>query len=179
MKSIAALVVAAVAVAGAQNTQIAQVHTVYLLPMTSGFDEYLANRLTNLGVFHVVADPGKADAVLTDSLGAAFESRLDELFPEPEPPAPPAASKSAKPGEPAKGEAKDTQAAEPESGMKGDTATRFSSLHRAKGTVFLVDARNRTVLWSIYERSKNSSSAELDHTAERIANRIKRELKGK
>jgi hypothetical protein len=96
MKSIAALLVGvvSVALAGAPNAQIARVHTVYLLPMNNGFDQFLANRLTNLGVFQVVTDPKKADAVLTDRLGEAFESRFLELYPEAKPvaPAPPQAS---------------------------------------------------------------------------------------
>ncbi len=168
MKCLAALLVAAAAFASAPQAQVAQVHTVYLLPMTNGLDQYLANRLTNLGVFQVVADPGKADAVLTDALGEGFENRLDTLFPQPAP--------EKKTG---KAEGKDADKATAESAMKGDTTTRVSSLHRGKGNVFLVDSHSRAVLWSIYERPKNSTSAELDRTAERIANRIKQAMKGK
>ncbi|MGE5648483.1 MAG: hypothetical protein ACM336_22110 [Acidobacteriota bacterium] len=170
MKSLAALLVAASALAAAPNPpQVAQVRTVYLLPMTNGLDQYLANRLTNLGVVQVVTDPAKADAVLTDSLGAAFENRLDALFPAPPPPAP----------EKDKADKKDAGKSTADSTMKGDTATRVSSLHRGKGTVFLVDSHSRVVLWSVYDRPKNTKSAELDRTAERIAGRIKRAMKGK
>jgi hypothetical protein len=195
MKSTAALlfIFVVVALAGALNAQVAQVHTVYLLPMTNGLDQYLANRLTNLGVFQVVTDPKKADAVLTDGLGAAFENRLDELFPAPPAEASPDAAKKKAPaaapvkgkaGEPAVkdesgGDTGDTGKAEPGSAVKGDTAVRFSSFRRSKGTVFLVDPRNRTVLWSVYDRPKDSSSGEMDRTAERIASRLKREVKSK
>jgi hypothetical protein len=50
-------------------------------------DQYLANRLTSLGVFQVVTDPKKADAIFTDGLGEAFEGRLAEWFPAPPVPA--------------------------------------------------------------------------------------------
>jgi hypothetical protein len=189
MKLIPAVLVGVVAVAlgSAQNAQMARVHTVYVMPMTNGFDQYLANRLTNLGVFQVVADPKKADAVLTDGLGESLESRLEELFPPPEPapePAKPAAkaepAKSGKAAEAASPAAKDKDAADEDSDTKDvQQKTQFSTFRRAKGTVFLVDARDRTVLWSVYDRPKNPTSGELDRTAERIAVRLKRELKSK
>ena len=72
----------AVALAAPPKTELMQVHKVYLLPMTNGMEQYLANRLTGLGVFQVVTDPQKADAVFTDGIGAAFESRQAEMFPQ-------------------------------------------------------------------------------------------------
>ena len=36
--------------------------------MGSGMDQYLANQLTNAGIFEVVTDPKKADAILTDNV---------------------------------------------------------------------------------------------------------------
>ena len=152
------------AICGAADPGLAQVRSVYLFPMTNGLDQYLANRLTNLGVFRVVTDPKKADAVLTDRLGAAFESRLAELYPEPPPPKP-------------AGDAKKKEEKE----EKQETASpaeppRASSFARGKGTLFLVNARARSVLWSIYEKPRNSTPTELDRTAARIAERLKREL---
>jgi hypothetical protein len=184
MKSIAALLVAFAAVALAASPQVTEVHTVYVLPMTNGLDQYLANRLTNLAVFQVVADPKKADAVLTDGLGAAFESRLEELFPVPPPEAPAEQAKKKAAQQGAKGakgadETKVAEKAEPELDIKGDTGVRFSSFRRGKGTVFLVGAQSRAVLWSTYDRPKDASSAEMDRTAERIASRLKREIRGK
>ena len=192
MKLISAVLVGVVAVAlgSAQNAQVARVHTVYLLPMTNGFEQYLANRLTNLGVFQVVADPKKADAVLTDGLGESFETRLQELFPAPEPEPAPAPEKPAKKADAAKGgksgEAPAAEAKEKEkdsddqkAGPKKADHPQPSTFRRAKGTLFLVDAHDRTVLWSVYDRPKNSTSAELDRTAERIAGRLKREIKSK
>src|SRR5216684_1552033 len=58
-----------------------EVQAVYLLPMTGGLDQYLANRLTAGGVFRVVTDPKLADAIFTDQLGAGFEQKLVDLFP--------------------------------------------------------------------------------------------------
>ncbi len=179
MKSISVLLVGflPLAFAGQPKAQVAQVHTVYLLPMTNGLDQYLANRLTNLGVFQVVADPKKADAVLTDRLGDSFESRLGELFPDGAP-APPSKkdAKGAKPGAAPKDTDKDKD--EPDTAMKGDAGVPFSSFRRAKGTVFLVDSHNRRVLWSVYQQPKNSSASEMDRTAGRIASRLKREITG-
>jgi hypothetical protein len=189
MKLISALLVGVVAALGsAQNAPVARVHTVYVMPMTNGFDQYLANRLANLGVFQVVADPKKADAVLTDGLGESFEGRLEELFPLTEPTPPPAkpakkaeAAKTGKAGEPAGVDAKDKDkdAADEDAGKPETQRPRFSTFRRANGTVFLVDAHDRTVLWSVYDRPKNATSGELDRTAERIAGRLKREIKSK
>jgi uncharacterized low-complexity protein len=68
---------------------LAQVKSVYLFPMSRGMDQYLASRLTRDGVVQVVADPLKADAILTDHLGASFEEKIKELYPEPKPVAKP------------------------------------------------------------------------------------------
>ena len=64
---------------------LTSVRSVYILPMRNGLDQYLANRLTNSGVFRIVTDPTLADAVLTDHIGAAFESQLEDMSPKPEP----------------------------------------------------------------------------------------------
>ncbi len=56
------------------------IKTVYLLPMASGLDQFLAVRLTTGSILQVVTDPQKADAILTDHIGASFEQRLDELY---------------------------------------------------------------------------------------------------
>ena len=72
----------AVALAAPPKTELLQVHKVYLLPMTNGMEQYMANRLTGMGVFQVVTDPRKADAIFTDGIGAGLENRLAELFPQ-------------------------------------------------------------------------------------------------
>jgi hypothetical protein len=136
---------------------LATVESVYLLPMSSGLDQHLANRLTASGVFRVVADPKQADAVFTDKLGEAFEESLKTLF----------ADKAPKPPDNEKEKADQS------------LAPRVSSFSRGKGTIFLVDTATRGVLWSTYEKPRNSSSDEQDRTARRIVERLQGALKPK
>src|SRR5438128_12472019 len=63
------------------GANISQVQSVYLLPMSGGLDQYLANRLS--GVFRVVTDPKLADAVFTNQLGETFEQQLAKLYAPP------------------------------------------------------------------------------------------------
>ncbi len=167
---------AAVLNAGAQ---VSAVRSVYLLPMGGNLDQYLANRITGSGLFLVVTDPKKADAVFCDRLGPSLETRLEELFPEVgTPDAAPVEAAKPKAGEnadaSAEEEAKPAEPAKPK-----EEAVRFSSFGRGKGTTFLVDGRNRTVLWSFYETPKNTSPQELDRVAGRIVDRLKRDFKKK
>jgi hypothetical protein len=160
------LLSATLALAGlAAAPELSQVRSVYLFPMANGFDQYLANRITASGLFQVATDPKKADAVFTDRLGAALESRLAELYPETPP----------KPVE----QVKKTDKDKPEEATPPAEVTRFSSFARGKGTIFLVGVKARAVLWSVYEQPKNTLPAELDRTARRIVERLQRELKGK
>ena len=77
----------------AVRPELKQINTVYILAMGNGVDQFLANQLTSAGVFQVVTDPKKADAILTDRVGEPFEKKLDELYPPPPPPPPPSRSK--------------------------------------------------------------------------------------
>ena len=71
---------------GVSAAGLDDVKTVYLLPMSNGLDQYLAQQLTAGAVLQVVTDPQKADAVLTDHLGATFEQSLADLYrPSPKP----------------------------------------------------------------------------------------------
>ena len=126
---------------------LGKVHSVYLLPMANGLDQYLANRIAASGVFQVVADPKKADAIFTDKLGEEFEARLNELFP------PPAEKK--------------------ESTTAADQPLRSSSFGRGKGTIFLVETSSRSVVWSAYEPPRNTTPHELDRTAQRLVDSLK------
>jgi hypothetical protein len=159
----------------APEAPLEQVRSVYLLPMANGFDQYLANQLTGGRVLRVVTDPKQADAVLTERLGPAFEERLATLIPPP--PAP-------KPAPAAKGADKKTdeaaEEAEPQDKMKGaDMSHAASTFGRGKGTLFLVDAHSHDVLWSIFEKPKDTSAEELDRAAKRIAERLKESRKPK
>ena len=165
MKSVAFLLccIACVVSFAVQPVQLSQVQSVYLLPMANGLDQFLASRLTTASVLQVVTDPKKADAVFTDHLGQSFERRFEELYPAPKPEPAPEQESSSEAG---------TQA-------KREERVRISSFGRGKGTVFLVDRKTRAVIWSTYEKPKNSSPEQLDRTAQRVAERLKRDLQGK
>jgi hypothetical protein len=156
------------------NAQLANVHSVYLLPMAGGLDQHLANRITNTGLFQVVTDPKKADAVFTDSVGTVLEAKLTELYPEP--PAPKPQPAAAKKGEGAKEEEEAKEEAPAEAKQPPSPVSSFS---KGKGTIFLVDRRSRNVLWSTYLHPKNTLAAEMDRTAGEIVSRLRRVLKGK
>jgi hypothetical protein len=148
---------------------LAGVHSVYILPMRSGLDQYLANRLTNGGVFRVVTDPKLADSVLTDHIGETLEAQLEDMSPKPEPakkvaPTPKKEDETARPGP-----LIDTE-------TKLHNPAQSSTFGRTKGTVFLVDQKSRQVLWSVYDPPKGSESKELDRTASDIVSRIKKDL---
>jgi len=146
---------------------LANVHKVYLMPMPRGLDQYLANRLASQHLFQVVTDPKLADAVFTDRLGEAFEIQLAD-FTAPKNPEP-----AAKPA--------DNNAAS----MFTDTVNKVSSpalnssWGRAHGTVFLVDAKSRSVVWSTYDPPRGTTAGQLDHTASDIVVRIKKDLNPK
>ena len=153
---------------------LASVKNVYVLKMARGLDQYLANRLTADHVFQIVTDPKLADAVFTDQIGEGFQMKLEEFFPTPE---------SEKPAPPPKPKAdKNADEANP---LLGDTVNKLSSpassssFGRAKGTVFLVDAKSRQVVWSVYQPAKGGTPKEMDRTANDIVSRIKKDLNPK
>jgi hypothetical protein len=172
MKRLAILVSCTAVLASAAD--LAEVHNVYLLRMAKGFDQYLANHLTSGKVFQVVTDPKLADTIITEQLGEAFEAKFNELFPPPEPEVPVKDEK----GKPAKDEE-----ASAENALITDTVNKLdkpvSSFGRAKGMIFLVDAKSKQVIWSAYDLPKDSTSKALDQTAFDIVSRIKHDLKKK
>jgi hypothetical protein len=138
---------------------------VYVLPMSHGMDQYLANRLAAGQRLQVVTDPKRADVFLTDHVGESLELQLDDIFPPPEPPKP-----QPKPDEAA--------AAPPMFGPAvNKLAVPVSTFGRSKGTFFLVDAKTRQVLWSVYAPPKATTGKELDRTANDIVSRLKKDLK--
>jgi hypothetical protein len=155
------------------GADLANVHTVYVLKMSKGMDQYLANRLTNDHVFQVVTDPKLADALLTDRIGESFQAKLEEFFPSPEP------------EQPAKEKEKEEDANPKSGGLFAEPVNKLanpaanSSFGQAAGTIFLVDARSRQVVWSAYDVPKDGSSRQLDRTASDIVSRIKHDLKKK
>jgi hypothetical protein len=204
------------------GADLAGVHTVYVMPMARGLDQYLANRISGQGVFRVVTDPKLADAVVTDMIGEVFQTQLENISPTPKPaepapapetktPAAPTAEKAAAPANPAAKPA--DPAAKPtepvvvnadaasaidqpvrrskrkidESGtvvsMFGETENKVappvSTFGRGKGTIFLVDAKSRQVVWSTFDPSKGTRNNDLDRTASDIVSRLKKDLKPK
>ena len=130
-------------------------HTVYILGMANGLDQYLASRLTSTRAIWVVLEPESADAVFTETLDDSFWTWLTRTYPR--------ASASAGPG------------------SGGGTASRTDSEQRGKhsGMVFLVDPRTRVVLWSTYMLPKTSSSSELNRAADQIAKQLKASFSNK
>jgi hypothetical protein len=162
---------AAMLVFAAVNPQLKQVNTVYILAMAGGMDQFLANQITASGIFQVVADPKKADAIITDHLGESFETKLTELYPPPEPPAPP---KPPADDDKQKGDTKKTAL---DLGAGG--AQRVNSGARGKGNLFIVDRKSRNVLWSVFEPPKDTTPGELSKTAEKVVKRLKLDLSDK
>jgi hypothetical protein len=115
--------------------------SVYILPMTGGLDQYLAERLTRDHVMQVVANPKVADLIITDRLGESFEQAMETIHPL------------------EKKTEKD----------KDKVEVRHFQSSAARGTVFLVDAQTRKVLWSDYEKPAHGGP---DHTAELIAKKL-------
>lgn len=168
MKLFCALALFAASLPAALNPDLKRVNTVYILPMGSGMDQFLANRLTAMGVFQVVTDPQKADALVTDRIGEAFQAKFDELYPPPAPPKPVKDEKSAK------DDKKDNK-----NDLSAGGIPHTSSFNRGKGNFFIVDRRSRNVLWSIYERPTTTTPSELTKTAEKVVKRLKADLSEK
>lgn len=176
----AALALLAGSVAWSADAGLLQVKRVYLLPMTAGLDQYLANELAEEGVFEVVTDPEDADAVFTDRLGPSFEEQFLTLYRKPVPAAAPeqddkAPAKEAAPA----GAAKKPAAADPypSAGDRPDTPPRVSTFGRGKGNVFLVDRATRRVLWSEYARARRNRPDDLNRLADRVVGRLEDSLK--
>ncbi len=130
------------------GADIGDIKTVYLLPMAGSLDQYLAIRLTTGTNLQVVTDPQKADAILTDRIGAGFEAKLDELY-------------NVKPAK-----------ADPANMMQDSGKPAMQPMSRGKGAMFLVDRKTRNVLWSTYAIAKGSSPDEMNHLADRIVSKL-------
>lgn len=139
------------------SAQYAGPKTVYILPMTAGLDQYLAQWLTKDHVMTVVADPKAADVVMTDRLGEGFEEKMKEIRPDLAKPA-----RSDKDDKSDKGDLK-----------SNDTTQHRFTTSRTQGTIFLVDAKTRKVLWSDYQKPPRShSDSDLNRTAEEIVKKL-------
>lgn len=180
------------------HPELPEVRTVYLLTMSNGLDQFMANRLTQTGRFEVVTDPAKADAVFTDRLGAAFEEKWKELYP------PPPKVEEAKPtdskaddgkptvdgksveaksveAEPVEVKATEKEKKTPDliDAVGSQPFTRPSSFSRSRGNIFLVSRKTGAVIWSRFSLPKDSRPKSLDENAERIVDRLQDDLKPK
>ena len=174
LSGLAAIIgVAIVGLAPSRAAELARVQSVYLMQMSHGMDQYLANRLTNGHIFRIVTDPKDADAILTDHIGETFQQELETLLPSPEP-----VKKVAPPPAP-----KDPKDKSLMPTLPVDTETKLppvrSTFGASKGTVFLVDPKSHQVLWSTYDPSRGSDSKEMDRTASDIVSRLKKDLNPK
>lgn len=143
----AALLLGSVAPAAAPD-----IHNVYVLPMPGGLDQHLADRITRNHLYQVVTDPHAADAFLTTRIGPSFEQSMAGLFP-------PATEEK----ETSKKDAGSGGTSVNHGGLKSTTSG---------GTIFLVDARSRQVVWSDFEVTSNSTPKALDREAGRIAKKL-------
>jgi len=169
-----ALTVVPAAYGAHPNPDLVQVHNVYLLPMSQGFDQYLANHLAQTGRFRVVTDPKLADAILTDTIGAAFDARYSELYP---PPSAPKEVKKSEGGEEKPHQTKLEAARETiEQNAREEKQLRTSTfVGRSRGNLFLVVRPSRTVIWSQYKRPRNTRPDELDKLAEYFVGQLKKQ----
>ncbi len=152
--------------------ELSGVHTVYLMPMSRGLDQYLANRLTNEHMFQVVTDPKMADAIFTDRIGEAFETQLAALLPPPVDEDKEAKDK----GKEDKGKDEGRTVLPTETVNRLSNPAINSQFGRGKGTVFLVDTKSHQVVWSTYDPSRSSSGNDMDRTASSIVSRLKKDL---
>jgi len=128
------------------------VKTVYLLPMGNGLDQYLADRIAREGIYTVVTDPERADAIFTDRIGESFEQALKELYNPP--------------------------AEETEQDKFGAPHERVHGASwRGRGTVFLVDRESRAVMWSTFVPISGSQPVDVEKRARHIADALSKHLK--
>jgi len=155
MKYLSIAVLSALFSIGGAHAEIFGVKTVYLLPMAGGLDQYLALQLSSGGLLQVVTDPKKADAILTDGIGARLEDSLKDLY-----------------------HADEKVKADKDSSDKAKSNTdEFSHpamrpLSSSRGLVFLVNRTSRDVLWSTYELPSSTQPDELKHVAGKIVDRL-------
>lgn len=158
MKPLIVLVLAAAGgAATAAGADLSAVRKVFLMPMSGGLEQHLADQLVREGLFTVVVDPKQADAVWTERADRSFHEALSELIPPPKP----AADK----------DKKKTEEAEPEKPMVRRAAPR------SRGTIFLVDVASRQILWSTFLPVDNTSAKALHRAAQDIVKQFKQDRK--
>lgn len=149
----------------AQAPSLESVKTVYFWPMRHSLDQYLAEQLSASGPFQVVVDPKLADAIITERIDAPFLKAMDELF-------------AARGGEAGKSETSATDSAKAsgsvEDGLQAPRPTN-RPLGQPTGTVFLVHAASRKVLWSTFINQQDFAPKNLHQQAKDVVGRLKKE----
>ena len=149
----------------AQSPTLEDIKTVYFWPMRHSLDQYLAEQLSVAGPFQVVVDPKLADAIITERIDAPFLKAMDELF----------AAPGAQPAKAEDGAARsETTAGSIEEGLTSPRPAN-RALARPEGTVFLVHAASRKVLWSTFVNPKDFAPKNLHEQAKSIASRLKKQ----
>jgi len=140
---------------------------VYFWPMTSAFDQYLAQEASVGGLLNVTVDPKNASAVMTDRIDGKFLKGMDEIFPLPEPE-----------------EEKVENAEDAEEELSSDSIEGDFNLQRPanlpvgrpRGTLFLVDVKTRNVLWSTFLKEFDATPNKLQRQARTVIEKLKQEL---
>ena len=153
--------------AGADWERLGRVQKVYLWPMSDSLDQFLAEQVATEGVFDVVIDPKRAQAILTDRISSKFLDGMEELFPTPE--------------EIPEADKEEEEADDPASALAGAYRVErspFYSASRAEGAVFLVDVRTREVLWSTFLKGYDTTPKAMHRQARMVVMRLKKQLAG-
>ena len=148
----------------AQSPSLENVKTVYVWPMRHSLDQYLAEQLSAGGRFQVVVDPKLADAIITERIDAPFLKAMDELFA--------AGDQAGKSETSAAGSA--TAASSIEDGLQASRPAN-RPLGQPSGTVFLVHAVSRKVVWSTFIHQQNFAPKNLHQQAKDVVGRLKKE----
>ena len=154
--------------AGADWERLGRVQKVYLWPMSDSLDQFLAEQVATEGVFDVVVDPKRAQAILTDRISSKFLEGMEELFPTPE-----------EITEAKKEEEEEEGADDPGSALAGAYRVERSPIYsasRAEGAVFLVDVRTREVLWSTFLKGYDTTPKAMHRQARMVVMRLKKQL---
>ena len=159
------LIVGGASLGMAQAPSLESVKTVYFWPMRHSLDQYLAEQLSTGGMFQVVVDPKIADAIITERIDAPFLKAMDEMFPTP-------GSDTSKSQESTTGS--ETSTGSVETGLQPSRPAN-RPLGQPAGTVFLVHAASRKVLWSTFIDQKDVLPKNLHRQARDIVGRLKRE----
>ena len=148
----------------AQAQMLSNSGPVYFWPMTSAFDQYLAQEASSGGTLNVTVDPKNASAVMTDRIDGKFLEGMDEIFPQPEP-----EEEKVEEGE-----------EEPSSdSIEGDFRLQRPAnlpVGRPRGTLFLVDVKTRSVLWSTFLKEFDATPNRLQREARAVIEKLKQEL---